>query len=216
MLVLAVDTCVAACQAALAEGPRVLARRSEPMARGHQERLAPMVAEVMDEARIAFSQVDRIAVTLGPGSFTGLRVGLAFAKGLSLALARPCVGVGTLAALAASAGIGGAPCAAVIDAGRGRVYLQAFRDGQPRTGPASLDLAEALARLVETFPLGGFCLVGPGASLLADLAPAARIFDVGVPDPAVLARLAAAAPMAPVEPIYLRPPDAVPKALRPA
>ena len=128
MIVLGLDTCLAACSAAVADGERLIARVSAPMARGHQERLAPMVRDLMGEAGIAFSDLDRIGVTVGPGSFTGLRVGLAFAKGLALALHRPCIGIGTLAALAASAEAPG-HCAAVIDAGRGQVYLQLFADG---------------------------------------------------------------------------------------
>src|ERR1700694_4222158 len=117
MIVLALDTCLAACQAAVLEGERVLASRSEPMLRGHQERLAPMVREVMDEAGLDFTALDRIAVTVGPGSFTGLRVGRAVAKGLRLALETPVVGIGVLEALAAGAPDEGA-VAAVIDARR--------------------------------------------------------------------------------------------------
>ncbi|MGZ8364529.1 MAG: tRNA (adenosine(37)-N6)-threonylcarbamoyltransferase complex dimerization subunit type 1 TsaB, partial [Caulobacteraceae bacterium] len=100
-MVLGLDTALTACSVAVIDGDAVLASRSEPMTRGHQERLAPMVAEVMAEAGIAFDALDRIGVTIGPGGFTGLRVGLAFAKGLALALDIPCVGVTTLAALLA-------------------------------------------------------------------------------------------------------------------
>ncbi|MGH6971174.1 MAG: tRNA (adenosine(37)-N6)-threonylcarbamoyltransferase complex dimerization subunit type 1 TsaB, partial [Caulobacteraceae bacterium] len=85
MTILVIDTSLGACQAGLFESSRRLAGASEPMERGHQERLAPMVAEAMARAGLAFADVKRIAVTLGPGSFTGLRVGLAFAKGLRLA-----------------------------------------------------------------------------------------------------------------------------------
>ena len=92
MLILALDTALETCSAALVRGGRVLAARSEPMARGHQERIAPLVDELAREAGIAFAEVDRIGVTCGPGSFTGLRVGLAFAKGLGFALGRPVVG----------------------------------------------------------------------------------------------------------------------------
>src|SRR5687767_11529684 len=100
MIVLAFDTCLNACSVAVSDGDRVLAQRLEPMARGHQERLAPLVAEVMAAAGLGFGALERIGVTVGPGSFTGLRVGLAFAKGLSAALGIPAVGVGTLEALA--------------------------------------------------------------------------------------------------------------------
>ena len=129
-LVLALDTCLGACSVALVRGERTLAALSEPMTRGHQERLAPMVRELMTGAAAPFSALDRIGVTVGPGSFTGLRVGLAFAKGLGLALGRPVVGVGVLHALAQAAAPAGS-CAAVIDAGRGRFYLQLFEAGEP-------------------------------------------------------------------------------------
>ena len=102
MILLALDTCLGACSAAIVDGAQVVASVSEPMTRGHQERLAPMARDLMAEGGLAFTRLDRIGVTIGPGSFTGLRVGLAFAKGLALALDRPCVGVGTLEALAAS------------------------------------------------------------------------------------------------------------------
>jgi tRNA threonylcarbamoyladenosine biosynthesis protein TsaB len=213
MMVLAIDTCLDACQAALLDGDRRLAILSETMTRGHQERLAPMVRDLMAKAGAPFAALDRIGVTVGPGSFTGLRVGLAFAKGLGLALARPCVGVGTLHALAADAEPAG-PCAAVIDAGRGRVYAQAFDAGEPLTGPDILTLDEALARLVEVLPSGEFTLTGPGGAILAEAWPTARLAGIKVADPAVVARLAQAAPPTPATPLYLRPADAIPKAQR--
>ena len=100
MIVLAIDTCLFACSVAVVNDGRVLARRVEPMSRGHQERLAPLVQEAMAEAGLGFDKLDRIGVTVGPGSFTGLRVGLAFAKGLASALSIPAVGIGALEALA--------------------------------------------------------------------------------------------------------------------
>ena len=98
MKILAFDTCLTACSVAVMDGDHVLASRAEPMARGHQERLAPLVQELMGQAGLGFDQLDRIGVTVGPGSFTGLRVGLAFAKGLSAALDRPAIGIGLLEA----------------------------------------------------------------------------------------------------------------------
>jgi tRNA threonylcarbamoyladenosine biosynthesis protein TsaB len=213
MLVLAVDTCLGACSAALVRGEQTLAALSEPMTRGHQERLAPMVRELMIGAQAPFSAVDRIGVTVGPGSFTGLRVGLAFAKGLGLALGRPCVGVGVLHALAQAAAPAG-PCAAVIDAGRGRVYLQLFEAGEPLGVAEILSLDETLARVIQAFPSGDFTLCGSGAAQLAEAWPAARLVEAEVPDPVVVARLAAVGPPDAAQPLYLRPPDAIPKAMR--
>lgn len=207
MIVLGLDTASPACSVAVMRAGEVLATRSEPMLRGHQERLAAMTAEVMQAAGLAFADLDRIAVTIGPGSFTGLRVGLAFAKGLALALDRPCVGVGDLHALAASAGAGGA-VVAVIDAKRGQVYLQAFEGDAALSAPAALDLAEAAARLVDLSASGPVTLVGSGAPLLAAASPGARVIALEAPDPGVVARLGAAAARVPPRPLYLRAPDA--------
>lgn len=205
MIILALDTCLAACSVAILDGGRVLAARSEPMARGHQERLAPLAAEIMAEAGLAFADLDRIGVTLGPGSFTGLRVGLAFAKGLGAALSLPVVGVGVLEALA-----DGQPglVFAVMDAKRGQLYLQAFEDGRPVMAPDALDHGTAAARLVELAAGRPATLVGPGAALLAEVLPDARAVALDHADPAAVARLAAARTPTPPRPLYLRAPDA--------
>jgi tRNA threonylcarbamoyladenosine biosynthesis protein TsaB len=203
VIVLGIDTALTACQAAVLDGERVLASASEPMQRGHQERLAAMVQEVLAEAELPFGDLERIAVTTGPGSFTGVRVGLAFAKGLALALGIPLAGIGTLQAIAASAARQGR-ITAVIDAKRGQVYLQAFEDGVPLGDPEALALEDARGRV-------GGLLVGPGAGLFEG--PEGAV-PLEVPDPVVVARLAAAAirPAAPPKPIYLRAPDARPSA----
>src|SRR5688500_19241349 len=103
MRVLAIDTALAVCAAAVldTERPALQARESVPMVRGHAEALMPMVARVMDAAQLEFAELDRIAVTTGPGSFTGLRVGIAAARGIALAAGKPTVGLSTLAAYAA-------------------------------------------------------------------------------------------------------------------
>ncbi len=208
MIVLAIDTCLGACSVAVVSDGRTVAAASEPMTRGHQERLAPMAREVMLRAGLDFAALDRIAVTVGPGSFTGLRVGLAFAKGLALALGKPCIGVGTLEALAATVAEPG-PLAVVIDSGRGQVYLQTFKADRALSPPQVLSLVEAGSRLAE---LNGGVLSGPGAALLSDVASAFETRPVATPDPAAVARLAMSASVAPPTPLYLRPPDAKPKA----
>ncbi|OYX35860.1 MAG: tRNA (adenosine(37)-N6)-threonylcarbamoyltransferase complex dimerization subunit type 1 TsaB [Caulobacterales bacterium 32-69-10] len=206
-MVLAIDTALSAAQAAVVRDDVVLAVLSEPMERGHQERLAPLVAETMAAAGVAFPEIDRLAVTVGPGSFTGLRVGIAFAKGLSIALGKPCLGVGTLEALAAACGPGFV--VAAIDGRRGQIYLQAFADGAPVMAPDSLDETEAAARLAELHSGGPAWLTGPGAALLEGVI-SARLDPRPYPDIAALALFAARgrAPAAPPRPLYLRAPDA--------
>jgi tRNA threonylcarbamoyladenosine biosynthesis protein TsaB len=211
LAILVIDTCLAACQVALFDDGRLIFGLSEPMHRGHQERLARMAADVMAGADASFSDVGRIAVTIGPGSFTGLRVGLAFAKGLHLATGEPLVGIGTLAALAASAP-SDRLSAGAIDARRGMVYLQGFRDGDPLSAPDILPLTEAAARLQAMAP-GIWRVFGPGAALLSDSSNIDAT-DVAAPDLVALGALAAAArPSETVTPLYLRAPDARPMAL---
>jgi tRNA threonylcarbamoyladenosine biosynthesis protein TsaB len=208
MITLALDTATGACGAAVVRDGHVLASLSEPMLRGHQERLAPLVGETMALAGVSFAQIDRIGVTVGPGSFTGLRVGLAFAKGLGLALSRPCIGVGTLEALAASAP-GPGLTVAVIDGKRGQLYVQVFDGGAALMAPDALPVEIAAARLAELWRDGPARLVGPGATLLSGALPGAQVIERAAADPVAVARLAAAKPAdAPARPLYLRPPDA--------
>lgn len=203
MTLLVIDTCLGACQVGLFEAGRVLAGASEPMERGHQERLAPMAAEVMGGAD--FGDVEKIVVTIGPGSFTGLRVGLAFARGVQLATGAALAGVGTLQALAASVR---GNAAGVIDARRGLVYVQGFEAGRPLGEPDIVSIDEAAARLRS---IAGLTLVGPGAGLLAAELPGAKLDARAAPDLAALGRLAEAAPpAADLRPLYLRAPDARP------
>jgi tRNA threonylcarbamoyladenosine biosynthesis protein TsaB len=210
MIVLALDTCLDACSVAVCVDGSPLATASEVMARGHQERLAPMAQEVMQQAGLAFAALDRIAVTVGPGSFTGLRVGLAFAKGLALALERPCIGVGALETLAFAGPRGFV--AATIDAHRGQVYLQIFIDGRPAMAPDVLPVETAAARLVELYAGGPARLIGSGAPILAVALPGAVAEADARPDPVAIAVLAAKArpPFVPPRPLYLRAPDARP------
>ncbi len=212
MIVLAIDTCLDACAAAVWADGRTLAARSEPMRRGHQERLGALISELMGEAGIGFDALDRIGVTVGPGSFTGLRVGLAFAKGLGLALGRPVAGVGALEALAA--GESDAVVAAAIAGPREQVYLQVFAGGRPLMSPDCLPLETAAARLIELARGRPVTLVGSGAEGLSAVTPGGRVVALAAPDPATIARLAAAAPapLAMPRPLYLRPPDARPSA----
>ena len=202
MIVLAIDTCLFACSVAVVDGEQVLARRVEPMSRGHQERLAPLVQEAMAEAGLGFDKLERIGVTVGPGSFTGLRVGLAFAKGLASALSIPAVGIGALEALAHTES---GNVVAVLDAKRGQVYLQAFSGGAQVSAPDALPIETAAARVAEFAP---DILIGTGAALLAGVRPGVRVIEADVTDPVAVARLAALRSPVPPRPLYLRAPDA--------
>ncbi|MFM8821265.1 MAG: tRNA (adenosine(37)-N6)-threonylcarbamoyltransferase complex dimerization subunit type 1 TsaB [Phenylobacterium sp.] len=201
MRILAVDTCLAACSLAVLDGQRVAAAAGEPMDRGHQERLAPLAREVMARSGMAFSDLDRIAVTLGPGSFTGLRVGLAFAKGLGLALDRPVVGLGCLEVLAAPFAESPGRTLALLSGRAGSVSRQIFEAGralgEPVLGPIEeLRGLAPMARIVgETGLADGFL---PGAARL----------PAGAPDPVWLARLAMHRTPGGLSPLYMRPPDA--------
>jgi tRNA threonylcarbamoyladenosine biosynthesis protein TsaB len=209
-LILAVDTCLAASSIAVLDGDVVRAARSEPMTRGHQERIAVLAREVMGEAGVKFPDLTRIAVTVGPGSFTGLRVGLSFAKGLATALSIPCVGINSLEALAATAEAAGL-VAGVLDAKMGQVYLQVFDGGKALMAPDALEVGVAAARLAELYSGGPATLIGSGAPLLADVLPEATVLTPAFADPVAVARLAAArpAPTHSPRPLYLRAPYAV-------
>lgn len=214
MPILVIDACLSACQAAVFDGARRLAGASEPMERGHQERLATMTQGVMARAGLGFAGLSKIAVTIGPGSFTGLRVGLAFAKGLALATGAPLAGIGSLAALAASAGQAGF-VATAIDARRGNLYFQVFADGVSMGEPEALALADAAARL-SRLP-APVRVAGPGAPLLAAALPTLDLLDIAWPSLEALGALALdAAPHADVQPLYLRAPDARPMHAGPA
>lgn len=205
MIVLGLDTCLNACSVAVLDGEHVLAYRSEAMARGHQERLAPMAQAVMIEAGLGFDRLDRIGATVGPGSFTGLRVGVAFAKGLASALSIPAVGIGTLEALAAeTAGL----VAVVVDARRDQVYLQVFEDGQALMAPDGLAIGTAVARLAELAMSREITLIGSGAPLLEPALPGATVLMPEGCDARRVARLAAGRAVTPIRPLYLRAPDA--------
>ena len=219
MRVLAIDTALEACSAAVLDTgrPDGLTSRSLPMSRGHAEALMPLIAAVMSEADVEFADLDRIAVTVGPGSFTGLRVGVAAARALALAAGKPVVGLTTLAALAAPffEAEGGGLLMSVIDARHDRVYMQLFGPGgrslvAPRIATVSIATHAALTgptrivgnavRLVEQ--------AWPDDEPLRPLVNAMRAPDIGW-----VARLGAASQdlTAPVRPLYLSEADAHPQ-----
>ena len=209
MRTLVIDTALNLCTVGVFDDERTVAMQSLPMVKGHQERLAGLVHDVVEAAGGGFGALDRIGVTTGPGSFTGLRVGLAFAQGLGTALDRPVVGVSTLDALAAS--VQGRPpaVAALIDARRGQVYVRFWKDGAPQGPPQALSLDAVAEHLAAMDP--ATIRVGSGAGLVGHPDAATCLMLAG-PDAGALARLALAADPAtsPPSPLYLRAPDAAP------
>jgi tRNA threonylcarbamoyl adenosine modification protein YeaZ len=211
MRLLAIDTAWEASSVAVMDGDRVVVR-SDDIGRGHAEILMRQIESAMGEASFGFADLDRIAVASGPGSFTGLRIGIAAARGIALVTGKPAIGVGVLAVHAAHAG-GSVPVLAVLAAGRGEIYGQYFAaDGAP--------LGEPRAASPEVFAAGlerGAVLAGSGADLVIAALPMDERPRVAhrrsAPDVAVLARLAAAAPAnaAPPRPLYIRLPDARPQ-----
>lgn len=207
MRILVIDTALGACTAGLFQDGVAVAVRSEPMTKGHSERLGGIVRDVM--AGRAFAALDRIGVTVGPGSFTGLRVGLAFAQGLGEALGRPVVGVSTLVALAGSARATDGLTAAVIDARRGQVYGQRFRDGEPVGDAEAWSIEGAVTCLASEAKVR---LVGSWAALLSESLSGHTTEALHAPTAEALAVLTAEADpeTSRPRPLYLRTPDATP------
>src|SRR5580693_2294869 len=168
MRVLAIDTALEACSAAVldTEQAAVGAHESLPMVRGHAEALIPLIARVLEKAGLDFAALDRVVVTTGPGSFTGLRVGIAAARGIALAAGKPAVGLSTLSAYAAPhmAADETVPVVAAIDARHAHVYLQVFGPGgRTHTAPRLSPLAEAVRAAAAVRS----CIVGSAAQSVA-------------------------------------------------
>ena len=220
------DTATTACSAALWVGGSVTAHRRIEEGGRHAEALVPMLREVAAEGGATLGEVDRFAVTIGPGSFTGIRIGLATARGLALARERPLIGLSTLEVLAAGVPESerDGPILAALDAGRGRLYAQIFDHAlRPLCEPEAV-LGEALPGLVGAAGhRGPFNVVGTGQEVaLEALLPgcAARpTTGSSTPDARVLVRRAALRAArgtgdgvaAPVRPLYLREAGARPR-----
>ena len=204
-LLLAVETALGACSVAVMNGETILAHQFREMARGHAEALAPMVQEAMRTANVAFADLNRLAVTTGPGTFTGQRVGLAFMRGLRVALRKSLIGVTTLEAMAAATT---AKRAAVIhDAKRDEAYLLLWENGETRLPPTVMPFTEAVARIRD---FGPCALAGTGAEAAGALGEGFILTNIRQPDALWVARLAMTRPEPdrPPAPLYLRAPDA--------
>jgi tRNA threonylcarbamoyladenosine biosynthesis protein TsaB len=213
--VLGIDSAGAGASAAVLRDGAIASRRTALRAHGQAEILMPMIAEVLGEAGIAATGLDLIGVAIGPGSFTGLRVGIAAGRGLALAAGVPARGVSSFRALAAQVSTSareGRPLIVALDTRRQDFYLQRFApNGEPEGDPMLLGAAAA----DEWLPSGPLLLAGDAAPRLASALPA-RDFEVMEHvtqiDPADIARIAAAdvaagLPPAPPRPAYLRAPD---------
>jgi tRNA threonylcarbamoyladenosine biosynthesis protein TsaB len=219
MKILAFDSATSACSAAIWRDGEIPARRFQAMERGQSEALIPMVVEVLKEAGLTFAEIDFIAVTVGPGAFTGVRIGLAAARGMALAGGLPIIGVTTFEAMAHGQDAderAGRSLVVAIDAKRTDIYAQSFGPDLSPLGPAAAVMPEALA---SALPVGPLLIAGDGASLLraalgaADMDRIRFAPGIGAPDAVHVAALAAertatAAVDAAPRPLYLRPPDA--------
>lgn len=225
MNILALETSMANCSVAVLKvngESRTLLCREEPMAKGHAEVLMPMLAEVMQDARIDFSELQRVAATLGPGSFTGVRIAIAAARALVLVTPARLWGTDTLSVIARSAFSRGvsrdrpAPFAVAMDARAGQLYFGLFdAEGRKLHGPSLLSPEEAAALLPRECGIA----VGSGAEALSAAAlPRGLQIDVLLPDlqpsAAALAELGfeAKETLPTLRPLYLRAPDAKPQA----
>ena len=223
MRILSFDTATSACSAAVWEDGRIVAKRFEPMSRGQSERLMPMVREVLSEAGTDFPDLDLLAVTIGPGAFTGLRIGLAAARGMALAGDLACFGVTTLNAVAAGVSEHErqkANVLVVLDSKRPEVYAQTFRSDLRPLSEAQALMPADLAALTENGEGYGerVLVAGDGAGQAVEALKDKGIEAVlstapGVPDAATVAAIAAERwspdqPAEPLRPLYLRPPDA--------
>ncbi len=215
MLLLALDTTLAACSAAIYDcgANQVLSHQHERMRQGHAERLAGMTEEVADDAGVGFDRLDRIAVTIGPGTFTGVRIGLAMARGLSVALSIPVIGVGTMQALAANVDDNPdrLPIAVIVDARRDAVYVQIFSCKlEPLSAPQCVKLDEVR----QVLPVEDIVIVGSGTGLIIGEQQKWRASGAcDLPDACSVAQIACNMVPSdqPPSPLYLRPADAKPQ-----
>lgn len=217
MRILAIDTALSNCAAAVLDNTVETAcfeACGEEIGRGHAERLMDMIGEVMAESLTAFSDLDRVAVTIGPGSFTGLRVGISVARGFGLVLSKPVVGVTTLAAIAHSKAPndGGAPLLVALTGKGSEVYCQQFRAcGSPDGEPGVRNFSELAVSLPQDIRL-----IGSAAEIVAEkcgLSETSILSSIafpGIKDVAELGLVTDPEKRAP-SPLYLRPPDATPQ-----
>ena len=215
MKLLALDTAMAACSAAVIDTDHALPLAAQwvAMERGHAEAVAPLVQQVMTESGVQFGELGRIAVTTGPGTFTGVRIGLAMARGLGLALGIPVTGIDTLTAIAANLGENDAPVLVAAGARSRDVYCALYgAGGKLLRAPALLSAALASADVPD-----GSWAIGTGAAQVLAAGGGHDLMRATAGDLPVAATFGRTAALLPVpqampSPLYLRAPDAKPQA----
>lgn len=228
-VLLAIETAGSCCSAAVTRGRAVLASESRMLRYGHAEALLPMIERVTREAGLRPRQLGAVAAAVGPGGFTGIRVGLAAAHGIALASGARLVGVSSFAAVAARVAESGANAdgnalLVALDSRRSDIYVQLFAgDGTPLAAPRAVlpaDLADHIAAIVDkaTLLVAGDAAAAAVAAL--DRHRARTLAGELVPDALGVAvagfeQLVAGDLAGPVRPLYLRPPDvSLPKSRR--
>jgi tRNA threonylcarbamoyladenosine biosynthesis protein TsaB len=170
MLVLGIETSTRRGSVALSNGDELVLALAHDEPNAHAEALLPLVTRLFAETGISKSSLERVAVGTGPGSFTGLRVGIALGEGIALGLGLPIVGVCSLEALARSVGDAKRPRVAVLDAGRGELFVAGYAaDGAEILAPSAIPVAEAHARIFGSEALRNAVVVGAGAAKLGDV-----------------------------------------------
>ena len=218
-VLLAIETAGSGCSAAVTRGGHLLAMERRPLRHGHAEALLPMIARVTAEADVLPSQLDIVAAAVGPGGFTGIRVGLAAARGIALAVGARLIGVSGFAAVAAAvAPVGGAyggHLLVALDSRRADLYVQLFMigSGAPLAAPRAVP-PDCLGSLIDDLAAGTALLVAGDAASTAAAVLAGRcdIVADSAPDAlgvaaAALRQIQSGAATEPARPMYLRPPD---------
>jgi tRNA threonylcarbamoyladenosine biosynthesis protein TsaB len=209
--ILALDAAGAACSAAVWRGDGLAAHRRQAMARGHAEALMSLVLDALAAADLDFADLGLVAVGVGPGSFTGIRIALAAARGIGLAAGLPVVGVDSFSAVAAALPAperAGRSLLVAVDSRRHEIFGQYYDEalvpqGEPLVAPP--------AALLARRPAGPLLVAGDAAGLLPDAPALVRARQLGPPDAVGIAVLAAASRAnLPPRPLYLRAPDVTP------
>lgn len=212
--VLAIESATDACSVALWRDNALAAHVFTRQRHGHAEILLPMVRDIMGQAGQAFAALDLIATTVGPGSFTGLRIGLSSARALALAAGKPLIGLTTLEIVAAAQPMSPDPLLVAIDSRREDIFVQLF---SPALAPLCPPAAMPGADIESILPAGTIAIAGNAVDAVRGALPSRNLRVTGgpgLPDAGVLARCAAArfhgltGDEPPPGPLYLRPPDA--------